>query len=255
MLSCPACGAQYNVALAAIPAQGRRVKCTACAYSWQAFAPEIKPEINPPIQAVTPPEAPSEAVFTAPMAEGEDNSFTPQPELAPETDQQSAALLAKALSRQGLSIDSGVKTGSMGHILRIAVVLLLTVAVLFGAGLLVLRQVAPNMPMLQPALAVLGMPSPVLGAGLAFENITVQRNADSNKLEVSGQLRNKTAANLPVPSLQMAVFANVGDVVPLKTWVVLPKMPQLAANVVAQLNYQLPDAPKDAAHIKLTFVE
>lgn len=242
LLSCPACSAQYNIPTAAIPATGRRVKCTACAYSWQAFVPDALAGI------------PAEAVFTAPMAEREDNSFTPQPEgEETTTDQQSAALLAQALSRQGLAVENTEKSAKWAGLLRIAAVTLATSAVLLGVSLLILRQVAPNMPMLQPAMAALGVPHPVLGAGLAFENIIVQRNAESNKLEVAGQLRNKTVKDIKVPSLQIAVFANVGDVVPLKTWVVSAKIPQLAASSVAQLSYQLPDAPAQAAHIKLSF--
>lgn len=57
-LTCPRCGAQYEIAAAAIPAAGREVECSACSHVWfqpgqpkaaAPYDPEARPALNRPL--------------------------------------------------------------------------------------------------------------------------------------------------------------------------------------------------------------
>ena len=57
-LTCPRCGAQYEIAESAIPVAGREVECSACAHVWHQpgagkaaapYDPAARPMLNRPL--------------------------------------------------------------------------------------------------------------------------------------------------------------------------------------------------------------
>lgn len=58
-LSCPGCGAQYEVDAGAIPTEGREVQCSACGHTWFQYAPVTAPAFEAPVLP-RPPQRPPE---------------------------------------------------------------------------------------------------------------------------------------------------------------------------------------------------
>ena len=267
LLSCPACSAQYNIPNAAIAATGRRVKCTACGYNWQVFPNlpiEAEPSTNNFAEVMSEVisghmSEPADMAMLAPQMEAQSES-----EQEPESDQASAALLAQALSRQGVEVnpDFSPKTFSFNGILQGAMVALITMLLLLGGGFVALHSQSglkmatawgQGRMALVPALQALGVAVPVVGEGLVFENVVVERQLNKPTLVVSGQWRNRTTSPIVVPNLQVGAVANPTDPVPLKTWPIAQKPLVITPKGVAQFKYELPQAPSNAAHVRLSF--
>jgi predicted Zn finger-like uncharacterized protein len=95
-LVCPNCGAQYDVPLEVIPAEGRDVQCSNCAHSWFQAHPDsappaqAQPEVAAPaedelISAAAPEDTPAPAPASEPaeIAEADDDLPPPMPATAP----------------------------------------------------------------------------------------------------------------------------------------------------------------------------
>lgn len=74
-ITCPGCGAQYEVAKGAIPPQGREVQCSACGHVW--LVPGIESAVDAPPEPL--PSAPDSTPEPEPAPEP-----APEPEHAPE---------------------------------------------------------------------------------------------------------------------------------------------------------------------------
>jgi predicted Zn finger-like uncharacterized protein len=59
IISCPSCGASFNIKAEALGPKGRSVKCSKCAHRWHATASE-EPQEAAPAEAAPEPEAPPE---------------------------------------------------------------------------------------------------------------------------------------------------------------------------------------------------
>jgi len=77
-ITCPGCGAQYEVAEDAIPAGGRDVQCSACGHVW--FVAGAGGGTEPDAE----PDADEPAAGDEPAAAAEDSAPEPEPEPAPE---------------------------------------------------------------------------------------------------------------------------------------------------------------------------
>lgn len=82
LLTCPACGARYEIDGSLIPPGGRRVQCSACDHVWQEGPPPASPTPAPQAEpAATPPDAP-ESDAPHPDAPTDEPAAPPQRPLA-----------------------------------------------------------------------------------------------------------------------------------------------------------------------------
>lgn len=89
-ITCPSCGAQYEIDASLLPQDGREVQCSACGTVWfqegktsvEPFIPEPAPLPQPPEQSAEEP-APEEAP-PAPQDDEDQAAVTAPPEPAPE---------------------------------------------------------------------------------------------------------------------------------------------------------------------------
>ncbi|WP_217898951.1 zinc-ribbon domain-containing protein [Oceanicola sp. 22II-s10i] len=78
-LTCPNCGAQYEVPLEVIPTDGRDVQCSNCGVTWYQHHPDNMPDPDQP-----PREAPADPDGVAPERTPDAAAEEPEPEPEPE---------------------------------------------------------------------------------------------------------------------------------------------------------------------------
>ncbi|MGI3212092.1 zinc-ribbon domain-containing protein [Roseovarius tibetensis] len=126
-LTCPNCGAQYEVPAAAIPAAGRTVQCSACGEAWEQRPTDPAPQPKaPPPQETAPPgtrpdrDTPPTRTAQAPEdhddATDPDTDGTPPPATDPaqrRLDPEVADILRAEAARER-AVRAAEATGSVG---------------------------------------------------------------------------------------------------------------------------------------------
>jgi predicted Zn finger-like uncharacterized protein len=98
VIICPACGTRYEIA-AAIPPEGRKVRCSKCSHIWQARPAPLAPSI-PIVQPQRPQARPAPAPVNPamrgfagiPQAPQQERGFAPLPQEASFTSHEEAAV-------------------------------------------------------------------------------------------------------------------------------------------------------------------
>lgn len=93
IITCPSCGASFNIKPEALGPKGRSVKCSKCAHRWHATA-EAEAQTVPAAEAApeteAAPEAAADAAPPEPAAETDEAGEAPQPADASAEDRQAA---------------------------------------------------------------------------------------------------------------------------------------------------------------------
>src|SRR5690242_69608 len=177
IITCPNCRTSYQIKPLTLGSRGRTVRCTSCGHRWFVRPEGVgEPEAVPPPIPPAPPEPAPE----------------PPPEPAP---------LAKA-PRALAGADAPARRGGLVGWLLLALVALLLAAAVLGRD-----QVVSAVPRLLPVYQRLGLPV-TLHQGLEFADLGSARrdSGGAQAITVSGQVRNTTDHELPVPKLRVALL-------------------------------------------------
>ncbi len=114
-LTCPNCGAQYEVPDDVIPSEGRDVQCSNCGTTW--FQPHAD-QMNEPVPdeapaAAPPPEDPADLPEQTPVAEPAEAAEAPEPAPRRELDPEVTGILQEEAERETrlrAAEDAGLET-------------------------------------------------------------------------------------------------------------------------------------------------
>jgi len=231
ILTCPSCATGYFVPDDTIGAEGRKVRCKACAHVWRAERAEE------PLDLSTLPDAAPNIEHALTGAAPETLAETPAPELP-------RAFRARA--EQTRRLRRAATHGAIWAGLASVFAGILASAWLFRV------EVVELWPRAAAAYAAVG--SPVNVVGLQFEAVGARplRN-DPGKVVVSGALRNVRDKEVVAPSVRVALLDAHGAeidhrVLPIRAAPVLPGKVQGFAVVI-------PDPGARAAGVDVQFVK
>lgn len=133
LLTCPACGARYDIPASALPATGRVVRCSACRAEWLARPhPAVGPAVSPPAPREVPrpadvAPAPSDADVEA-AAEDAETEAPLVRDPVPASPEQAAHSLALSIedgprARSGVGFLAGFATVTLIVLLGVTVYL------------------------------------------------------------------------------------------------------------------------------------
>ena len=247
ILSCPNCATRYTLKDAAMPPEGRTVRCTKCGHNWFASPPapsaaeavifadeaisEPSPASTPSPQEVQPgtvaaaeEAAPAPAELTAAAAGLAPFGFRPEAKPAPERRRRLAVVAGWAL-------------------------LLLSILVLLWSAYRYREQVVGNWPRAASLYAWIGWP--VRDANLILSDVQYGRRVENRHalLVVTGSLRNLSGQSLPVPPLQVLLRNGSGRV--LQRYVFIPPVRVLKAGEQEAFHTELNSPSPAARHLTL----
>jgi predicted Zn finger-like uncharacterized protein len=196
ILACPSCDARYTVAAAAVPPEGRTVRCAACSHSWRAM-PGDDSDIEEPMALAD--AAPALAAASAGPA-----AVPPPP--APPLPQR-----FRAQAHQARAARQAMAAGMVWAMLGAAFLLLLGGAALFRV------QVVRLIPAAAGAYAAVKLP--VNPIGLTLETVEGAAGLREGRavLVITGRQRNIEAAARHAPALKVSLLDKNGRTVATQT--------------------------------------
>ncbi|HEY0410444.1 MAG TPA: DUF3426 domain-containing protein [Candidatus Dormibacteraeota bacterium] len=222
IITCPNCRTGYQIKPLTLGQHGRTVRCTSCGHRWFVRPEGVgKPEAVPPPIPPAPPE---------PVTE-------PPPEPVPLANAPPTPAGGEAPARRG---------GLVGWLLLALVALLLAAAV-FGRD-----QLVSAVPALLPVYQRLGLPV-TLHEGLEFAELASARrdSGGAQAVAVSGQVRNTSDHELPVPRLRVALLDDRHH--ELRSQIFDPPQPTLPPGGTVRFELALPDPPAEARDFTIAF--
>ena len=218
LIRCPKCNVSYDIGAAAIPAEGKKVRCSQCGEVWICMPADLfeQPQPEPPA-----PETEEQPVPETPVAEESGEAKTPQEEPVPagksemqeifarlETQTESLFEYEKNLPPH-LKVWSGVKSVLGLQRRRNRRILAGASVVLFLLLLFYLRfDIVRVAPFMERVYAALNIESVIPGEGLEFQNITRNEYEEDyiNKMEVRGFIANVTGKTVNIPTMQIELL-------------------------------------------------
>lgn len=293
IISCPNCHTRYQLAEHAIGSAGRKVSCAQCQESWHAIPeadapPPTKPVLVPDPDPQDPDKlfsAEEEAELDADFEEaagngvGEDDNDEDDTPAKPEIESYSIADIKnagaetsnesdpasladkidaglkgkrlQAMKRRHLALAKKLPLGRVRSGMRL--VLLILFALLVGSGIIFRTEIVRVVPDMAGVYAGIGLSVNVIG--LDFENVETLRTMQNgvDVMLVSGQVRNITGQEMPVPAILVSILDGAGA--SLYSWSVTPLSPFIAPYGKQEFEARLNAAPQNAANVKLTFAE
>ncbi|QMW23591.1 zinc-ribbon domain-containing protein [Sandaracinobacteroides saxicola] len=218
ILTCPSCGARYNVRADAIPAAGRKVRCKACAHEWLAL-PEVweLPEALPAGSA-EPAREPEPAPAPAPAAAPE----------APARRWPWLLVLALLLLGGGGALGWAVGEGRIDP------------ARIPGWQWLISREI--------PGVRLPAPPPTALTLSATVTNRQVP--GGGNVWEVTGRVVNDTRTVRPVPPIEVILYGRGNR--ELYRWQVAPPRPTLGPGMAVRFDTATVNTPDEASHVRVT---
>lgn len=223
ILECPACQAKFKVAVSAIPAAGRIVRCSRCAHAWHVHPYDLQ-EVLPP--AVAAPENQTEKTFlppTPPPIRGDANepplfaeqvssyaaAIEPEPEPVVELDDDFMKRLEQAIAAEPAPErkrptptrrKDDVKPFINPKLLKMA-------APLLAASWLIVAFFAyspswSGAPVLSAIYSIFGASET---EGLVFSDVSMEREQEGGKARfiLAGSIRNYSNATRTVPTVRV----------------------------------------------------
>ena len=214
-LSCPNCGAKYEVPENAIGPNGRKIRCRACETSWFQPGAAAPPPITPP--PITPPPI---APIPAPIPE----SRVPGSERA--------------------APDEAVPRRRRGPWLLLGLVILVVILGGVAATLLL----GPQQMVSRLGLGERRVP---LGIAITREPDWRMIAGGSQLFAVSGRIWNPTNVEQPVPDIRAELKDAQGRTV--YHWTITRPVPRLAPGASANFDGAAVDVPAASAKVNVTF--
>jgi predicted Zn finger-like uncharacterized protein len=254
ILTCPNCATRYTVKDAAMPPQGRTVRCKKCGHSWFATAPAAADAV------VFAEETRPQPAAVPPAAQDEWNAAADEPgQAVPAAAAGTEAPAEPTMSPSQLAPFGGFRpearpTPEPGKGRRLAVVagwalLLLSILVLLWSAYRYREQVVGNWPRAASLYAWIGWP--VRDGNLILSDVQYGRRVENNHalLVVSGSLRNLSGQSQPVPPLQVLLRDGSGRV--LQRYVFAPPVRVLKSGAQEVFHTELNRPSPAARHLTL----
>jgi len=290
IISCPSCGASFNIKPEVLGPNGRSVKCSKCANRWHATVDGAAQQESEPAPAPAAPVAAEDAAAAAfpfdeaPQAEAAD-APSESPAAAPATPDENAAApaaddtpaesppppgLQEAL---GLAASAGADDSapeparparrkaaaparkprkSKAKILSLFVLLLLVCGAA-GVAVFMKREIMMWLPATQRLYAMVGMAPEALGHGLQIVEPKPKKEIDGNDeiLVVEGEIRNVAQTPVEVPLMRGALLDKNGK--ELHIWTFTAAKSRIGPGELAQYRTEFRNPPADAQSLDITF--
>ena len=285
IITCPGCGASFNIKPEAIGPRGRMVKCSKCAHRWRAL-PEggaaEDPQEGPAYEADAPPEAADAAPDPAAASpERPDTTLAEQlaagdgetavaaeaaenPPLPPslrlkemlgtgDDDADDAPEEPGARSRSGRKPGGGPRKPRGGARIVSLFCLILLIAGVASVAVIMQQQVMMWLPATQRLYALAGVAPDALGKGLEIVEPKPTKEIDGTDeiLVVEGEVRNTTGAAIDVPLMRGALLDKKGQ--ELQIWTFTAAKPRIDAGESARYRTEFRNPPPDADRLDITF--
>ena len=236
ILTCPQCATRYQVDAAKFPPAGRNVRCAKCGHVWHQLGPA--PEPDPDVELVVHELPPR----------------TSQAELEA-TDLRAAARTPMSPMRATPQEDTRESDGS-SWLRGIAVAggwLFLVVLVLATgwAAVMFRDNIATWLPQTSSLYAAVGLQVTPRGMDLADIAYRQQVEDDQNVLVVTGSVVNRSAHELSVPLLRVALFD--ADKHELYHWTFVSAVSTLKPGASARFRTRLSSPPAGTRDIEVRF--
>ena len=243
VIDCPECHAQFRVPAAAIPPEGRTLRCSSCAHTWYYIDPlrALLQLAEQPVE--TTPDAPS--FLQHPTS---DQSF------ADVMQQTSGHKFAKAKSSTPVVTKAkGVfwhldSAGIKGYLAAAGVL------ALCAWGLAVSQEsVTMILPRAQAAYDIFGMPLVLRASDLAFEETTLVYK--DGKLSIKGGIHNLDSLQKAIPPVRIALLGDMRPE-PLTVWVFRPDAPYIDPDQTIPFDVTRTfDQGAQVTHVSMTFMD
>ncbi|PZO01074.1 MAG: hypothetical protein DCF30_08370 [Hyphomicrobiales bacterium] len=239
LIVCPSCASRYELDVAKLGTEGRKVRCANCQTSWHVV-PEAFPdaptaeETQALLNAELEQAAAIEAQVSALAAEqGVESAEAPPP----------GGRRGAGRSRQ---VSGKAKKTPVGAV-RVATLSLVGLALL---GVLVWQRdrAARSAPQLASVFETLGFPVNVRGLKLSSIDSGLVEDGSGRFLVVEGDVTNVTRGNAKVPPIEVAVKDAAGQT--LYSWKTDPPRPELEPSELIRFRARLA-APPAAGHTVL----
>ncbi len=277
IISCPSCGASFNIKTEALGTAGRTVKCSKCAHRWLAMPDGTPQELSPPPLAVPEPE-PAPAPQVADVAgEQEPAALTQQlaaedgaaaresapeaeaqPPIPPslrepaETGEADAQPADKPRRSRRLQPPVRKPRNSAAKVISLFVLVLL-ISGAASAAVFMQQKIMMWLPATQRLYAMVGLEPEVLGKGLQIVEPKPKKEVDGNDqiLIVEGTVRNTSGAAIDIPLMRGALLDKQGN--ELHIWTFTAAKSRIAPGEMAQYRTEFRNPPADAQSLDITF--
>lgn len=285
IISCPSCGASFNIKPEALGSTGRMVKCSKCAHRWRAtpeglvqdeqpiaLQADLQEERSPPPEAPEPempafgavPGEQEHAALAEQIAGSGSESVSPEPAAGPIPSLRLRdALGADAAdvppepdtkSRSGRKPRPGPRKprNSTAKIISLFALILLISGVA-SIAVLMQQKVMMWLPATQRLYALAGIEPEVLGKGLQIVEPKPQKEIDGNDeiLVVEGEVRNTAGITIDVPLMRGALLDKTGQ--ELHSWTFTAAKPRIEPGETARYRTEFRNPPADADRLDITF--
>lgn len=254
---CPTCDTAYEIRPEALGAQGRTVRCAACASTW--FATPVPEPMVPPRDEpdILPPDAPSDPARESPDAAVTAERAEPTlPDMTPSEAPAGARLVRDVESRgrrrkpgkrpSGKGAPSGSRGPLNGPMILGVTVLAVMAAIYFRDAVV---RVLPDTAGLFAAIGL-----PVNLRGLEFRDVatSIEFEAGQPVTIVEGRIQNITDASLAVPRLRLAVRGTDGREV--MSWAASATRPVVGPRESVSFRTRLTSPVRDGSDVEVRFL-
>ncbi len=220
IITCPACEAQYLLPDDSISANGRRVKCTSCSYTWLQSSNGAEEDV----------EVAKEFNYDVERA-AKRQIYDPRQTVTPVTVQQ----------------------GSWGRTLAAASGFAAFMIVVSLGFLILFKDYAmTKWPPLALFYETVGIPKMAPGSDLVLENVTASLAEDERVLLIKGSIKNPLKENRKLPNFLVRLSGKNGW---LKDWPISLYEKTIVAEQSIGFEYGLKDTPVEGHEVTLRFAD
>jgi predicted Zn finger-like uncharacterized protein len=231
ILTCPQCATRYQVDANKFPPSGRNVRCAKCGHVWHQLGPESDAETEA-LDAVAPQAREAAPAETA------------------------AAVHAPMRPLRPVVPDAGGDTARSSSLGRVALLggwlLLVALVLAIGWAAVALRDnVVTWLPQSASLYAAVGLP--VNPRGMDFTGIAYQKQVEDGQvvLAVTGNIVNRSAHELTVPPVRVALFD--GDKHELYHWNFVAGVTTLKPGETTRFRTRLSSPPPGTHDLEVRF--
>ncbi|PZU93357.1 MAG: hypothetical protein DI527_07210 [Chelatococcus sp.] len=255
LIVCPSCASRYELDVAKLGAEGRKVRCPACQTSWHVSPDQDFPE--PPsgeetqalLNAELEQAATVDAQVTAVAAEREEEARAEQETVLPEPAKSPGGFRSRLPGRKARAAAAG-GLASRGLAIPAAVA---AACLVLASGLLWKRELAVRAaPQLAIVYQAIGLPVNLRGLALSSVESNLIEETQGRFLVVEGDVTNIARGANAVPLIEVAVKDAQGRT--LYTWTTEPPRQKLEPAELIRFRARLASPPEEGRSVTVRFV-